>query len=239
MKPPTVLCGEEISMSERFERDLKHLQRHILARASFVEEAVERAIESLQKRDVKLAKELLAGESLRDQTDNYLEEECVKLLALHQPVASDLRRIIVVMKIDTDLDRMAELAVNIAERVVCLAGLPTVPPPVQLPQMLEMSIQMVQQSLEAFVMQDAALARKVIQMDDIVDHLNGEIITMLIQEMQQGANHVPGALSFFSAVRQLERIADHAVKIAEDVVYLVEGEMIHHKHSPPNADVKT
>jgi hypothetical protein len=82
-------------------------------------------------------------------------------------------------------------------------------------------------------------SRKVIQMDDIVDHLNGEIITVLIQEMQQGANHVPGALSFFSAVRQLERIADHAVKIAEDVVYLVEGEMIHHKHGPTNADVKT
>jgi len=102
--------------------------------------------------------------------------------------------------------------------------------------MLEITVQMVQQSLEAFVKQDASLARKVIQMDDIVDHLNGEIITVLIQEMQQGANYVPGALSFFSAVRQLERIADHAVTIAEDVVYLVEGEMIHHKHSPPNVE---
>jgi phosphate transport system protein len=223
-------------MSERFERDLKQLQRHILDRAAFVEGAVEKAIESLQKRDVDLGKQVLSGDSLLDHSNNYLEEECVKLLALHQPVAGDLRRIIVVMKIDTDLDRMAELAVNIAERVVCLPKLPAVPPPVQLPQMLEMTVQMVQQSLEAFVMQDAALARKVIQMDDIVDHLNGEIITVLIHEMQQGANHVPGALSFFSAVRQLERIADHAVKIAEDVVYLVEGEMIHHKHSPPKVD---
>ena len=223
-------------MSVHFQRDLEQLQRHILARASFVEGAVEKAIESLQRRDVDLAKQVLAGDSLLNQADNYVEEECVKLLALQQPMASDLRRIIVVMKIDSDLDRMAELAVNIAERVLSLAGLPPLSPPVQLPQMMDLTLQMFRQSLEAFVQQDAALARRVIQMDDNVDHLNGEIIAVLIQVMQAGADHVTGCLSFFSAVRQLERIADHAAKIAEDVVYLVEGEMIHHKHSPTQAD---
>jgi len=223
-------------MSAHFQHDLEQLQRHILARASFVERAVENAIEALQRQDVDLAKEVLAGDSLLNQADNYVEEECVKLLAPQQPVASDLRRIIVVMKIDTDLDRMAELALNIAERVLSLAGLAAVPPPAQLPQMMDLTLQMVRRSLEAFVQQDAALARWVIQMDDNVDHLNGEIIAVLIQGMQEGAEHVPGCLSFFSAVRHLERIADHATKIAEDVVYLVEGEMIHHKHSPTEAD---
>jgi phosphate transport system protein len=223
-------------MPAQFKQALEQLQRHILARASFVEGAVEKAIEALQKRDVALAKEVLAGDSLLEQTANFVEEECVKLLALQQPVASDLRRIIVVLKIDTDLDRMAELAVNIAERVLSLAGLPAVVPPAQLPQMTALTVQMVQQSLEAFVLQDARLARRVIEMDDIVDHLNGEIITVLIQGMQEGAEQVPGGLSFFSAVRQLERIADHAVTIAEDVVYLVEGEIIHHEHSPATVD---
>ena len=219
-------------MSVHLQNDLKQLQRHILDRAAFVETAVERAIESLQTQSVDLAKEVLAGQSSQDQADNYVEEECVKILALRQPVASDLRRIIVIMKINTDLDRIAELAVNIAERVFCLDGLPPISPPVQLPQMLELTVQMVHQSLESFVSHDAALARNVIQLDDVVDHLNGEIISVLIQGMQAGADHVPGGLSFFSAVRQLERIADYAAMIAEDVLYLVEGEMIHHKHGP-------
>ena len=214
-------------MSVPLQHDLKQLQRHILDRASFVETAVEKAIQSLQTQSIDLARQVLAGNCSQDQTDNYLEEECVRILALRQPVASDLRRIIVVMKINTDLDRIAELAVNIAERVFCLDGLPPVPPPSQLPQMLELTVQMVH---------DAAMARNVIQLDDVVDHLNGEIISVLIQGMQTGADHVPGGLSFFSAVRQLERIADYAAMIAEDLLYLVEGEMIHHKHSPARLD---
>ena len=223
-------------MSVHLQHDLKQLQRHILDRAAFVETAVEKAIQSLQAQSVDLARQVLAGDCARAQADNYLEEECVRILALRQPVASDLRRIIVIMKINTDLDRIAELAVNIAERVFCLDGLPPVPPPAQLPQMLELTVQMVHQSLESFVSHDAAMARNVIQLDDVVDHLNGEIISVLIQGMQTRADHVPSGLSFFSAVRQLERIADYAAMIAEDVLYLVEGEMIHHKHGPARLD---
>jgi len=222
--------GKVILMSAYLQHDLKKLQRHILDRAAFVESAAEKAVQSLQTQSVDLAKQVLADDSSLDQADNYLEDECVRILALQQPVASDLRRIIVIMKINTDLDRIAELAVNIAERVFSLDGLPPVSPPAQLPQMLELTLQMVHQSLESFVSQDAALARNVIKLDDVVDNLNGEIISVLIQGMQAGADHVPGGLSFFSAVRQLERIADHAAMIAEDVLYLVEGEMIHHRH---------
>jgi phosphate transport system protein len=223
-------------MSAHFQRDLDHLQQHLLARASFVQEAVDKAVESLQKAHVDLAKEVLSADPQLAQAENYVEEECVRLLALQQPVASDLRRIIVVMKIDTDLDRMAELAVNIAERVLSLAGLPPVPVPAQLPQMTDLTLQMVRQSLEAFVNQDVTLARQVLQMDDNVDHLNGEIIAVLEQAMRAGPEQVSGCLSFFSAVRHLERIADHATKVAEGVLYLVEGEMIHPKHGLPTAD---
>ena len=214
-------------MSIHLQHDLKQLQRHILDRASFVETAVEKAIQSLQTQSVELARRVLTDDSQFHLEDNYLEEECVRILALRQPVASDLRRIIVVMKINT---------VNIAERVFCLNGLPLVPLPAQLPQMLEMTVQMVHQSLESFVSHNAALARTVIQLDDVVDHLNGEIISVLIQGMQAGADHVPGGLSFFSAVRQLERIADYAAMIAEDVLYLVEGEMSHKKHGRSRLD---
>lgn len=221
-------------MSKHWERDLDNLQRHLMALAASVEEAIFKGTRALQERDPSLAREVVEGDSLIDQEENYIENECLKMLALHQPVAVDLRRIIAALKINTDLERMADLSVNIAERVLGLAELPRIAVPDKLQRMTDSTIAMVRQSLDAFVMLNAEQARRVIRLDDEVDRYNREIIEMLIAHMQQTPEQVPAFLAIFSAVRQLERIADHATNIAEDVVYLIEGEIIRHHPMPQN-----
>jgi phosphate transport system protein len=219
-------------MSKHWDRDLDNLQRHLMALAACVEEAIFKGIRALQERNTALAEEVIAGDSVIDQEENHVENDCLKMLALHQPVAVDLRRIIAALKINTDLERMADLAVNIAERAVSLAELPRIAVPDKLQHMTDLTTSMVRQSLDAFVMLNAEQARRVIRMDDEVDRYNREIIAELIGHMQRTAELVPAFMSFFSAVRQLERIADHATNIAEDVVYLIEGEIIRHHPMP-------
>ncbi|MHB1423628.1 MAG: phosphate signaling complex protein PhoU [Gemmataceae bacterium] len=219
-------------MSKHWERDLENLQRHLMALAASVEAAIFRGTRALQERDRALALEVVEGDSVIDQEENYIENECLKMLALHQPVAVDLRRIIAALKINTDLERMADLAVNIAERALSLAEQPSIAVPDRLQSMTDLTTSMVRQSLDAFVMLNAEQARQVIRLDDEVDRYNREIILELIQHMQQNPEQVPAFIAFFSAVRQLERIADHATNIAEDVVYLIEGEIIRHLPMP-------
>jgi phosphate transport system protein len=221
-------------MSKHWERDLDNLQRHLMALAASVEEAIFKGTRALRERDTTLAHEVVDGDSAIDQEENYVEEECLKMLALHQPVAIDLRRIIAALKINTDLERMADLAVNISERALSLAELPRIEVPDKLQRMTDLTTSMVRQSLDAFVMFNAEQARRVIRLDEEVDRYNCEIIAELIDYMKQSAELVPAFLSFFSAVRQLERIADHATNIAEDVVYLIEGEII--RHHPMTTD---
>jgi phosphate transport system protein len=147
-------------------------------------------------------------------------------------VAVDLRRIVVALKINTDLERMGDLAEDIAERALHLTGLPPVHVSAQLQRMTDLATMMVQQSLDAFVNLDARQARRVIRLDDEVDRLNAEIIADLIASMEETPATVEQGLSLFSAIRHLERIADHATNIAEDVVYLVEGEIVRHRPMP-------
>jgi phosphate transport system protein len=219
-------------MSKHWERDLDNLQRHLMALAASVEEAIFKGTRALQERDIELAREVVEGDSAIDQEENYIENECLKLLALHQPVAIDLRRIIAALKINTDLERMADLAVNVAERALSLAELPRIAVPDKLQSMTDLTTSMVRQSLDAFVMLNVEQACRVIRLDDEVDRYNREIIAELMHHMQQTPDQVPACMAFFSAVRQLERIADHATNIAEDVVYLIEGEIIRHHPMP-------
>jgi phosphate transport system protein len=216
-------------MSKHLERDLDTLQRDIVTMAASVEEAIYKAIRSLQEREVALAQQVIDGDTPIDAQENHVEEECLKLLALHQPVAIDLRRVAAIMKINTDLERMGDLAADIGERSLVLAQPPYVPIPAGLQRMTDMTTSMVRQSLDAFVNLDARLARRVWRLDDEVDRYNDEIIQDIIQTMQSSPEMVEPGLSLFSAVRHLERIADHATNIAEDVVYLVEGEIVRHR----------
>ncbi len=216
-------------MSKHLERDLENLQQSLLTLAASVEEALHRAIRALQERDADLAQAVIDGDNQIDADESQIEEECLKMLALHQPVAIDLRRIAAAMKINGELERMADLAEDIAERAVHLAGLPPMDVPSRLQRMTDLTTSMVRQSLDAFVNLDAKLARMVCRLDDEVDRYNEEIIAELIATMQASPDRVAPGLSFFSATRHLERIADHATNIAEDVVYLVEGEIIRHR----------
>jgi phosphate transport system protein len=216
-------------MSKHLERDLENLQRDVYVQAAAVEEAINQAIRALRERDASLAQQVIEGDDQIDRQENRIEEECLKMLALHQPAAVDLRRIAAVLKINNDLERIADLAVDIAERALRLTQLPFIPVPEKLQRMADLATTMVQQSLDAFVKPDAHQARRVCRLDDEVDRYNAEIIQELIQTMQQSPAMVEAALSLFSAARHLERIADHATNIAEDVIYLVEGEIVRHR----------
>jgi phosphate transport system protein len=225
-------------MSKHWERDLLNLQRDLLTLAAAVEEAVHLGVRALRQRDVALARRVVEGDSAIDQEENQVEDECLKMLALHQPVAGDLRRIIAALKINTDLERMADLAVNIAERVLLLAGVPCPDVADALQRMADQTTIMVRGSLDAFVNLDTALACQVIRLDDEVDRYNREIIDELIRCMRDRGEMVAAGLALFSVVRQLERIADHATNIAEDVIYLIEGEIVRHRPAavgPPAA----
>jgi phosphate transport system protein len=218
-------------MSKHLERDLDNLKQDLLTLAASVEEALHKAIRALQERDARLAQEVIDGDDRIDADENHVEEECLKMLALHQPVAIDLRRVAAAMKINGELERMADLAEDIAERAVHLAGLRPMTVPAKLQRMTDLTTSMVRQSLDAFVDLDARLARTVCRLDDEVDRYNTEIIAELIAAMRASPDQLEAGLSFFSATRHLERIADHATNIAEDVVYLVEGEIIRHRPS--------
>ncbi|MCS6977310.1 MAG: phosphate signaling complex protein PhoU [Gemmatales bacterium] len=215
-------------MNIHLQRDLEHLQRRILALASSVEQAVGRAIRALFERDAELARSLMEGEAAIDLEETLIEEECLKILALHQPVAGDLRRVAAILKINTDLERMADLASNIAERVSELNQGPPVPIPSGFQVMADLTNSMVGDSLDAFVKLDLELAKRVCRLDDEVDRHNREIIAQVIKYMKKSAENVEPGLNLFSVSRQLERIADHATNIAEDVVYLISGEIIRH-----------
>jgi phosphate transport system protein len=216
-------------MAIHLQRDLEHLQRDLIALAADVEEAVHKAIRALRQRDAELARQVIEGERQIDLEENQLEEECLKMLALHQPVAIDLRRIVAGIKINTELERMADLAEDIAERTVRLTELPVIPVPEELQRMTDLTTTMVRESLDAFVNLDAQQARRVCRLDDEVDRYNEAIIDELLEVMRAAPEMVEPGLSLFSATRHLERIADHATNIAEDVVYLVEGEIVRHR----------
>ena len=223
-------------MSKHLERDLENLQHDLLTLAATVEEAIHKAIRALQEREVAVAEQVIVGDTRIDEEENHVEEECLKILALHQPVAVDLRRITAALKINTDLERMGDLAEDIAERALQLSQPPYIPTPPKLQRMTDLTTSMVRQSLDSFVNLDARLARRVCRLDDEVDRYNHDIIEDLIKTMQESPALVKAGLSMFSATRHLERIADHATNIAEDVIYLVEGEIVRHRPAAVNAE---
>ncbi|HEY1376624.1 MAG TPA: phosphate signaling complex protein PhoU [Gemmataceae bacterium] len=216
-------------MSKHLERDLETLQRDILGMGAAVEEAIYKAIRALQDRDADLARDVVDGDNAIDEAQNHVEDECLKILALHQPVAIDLRRVAAILAINVDLERMADLAVDIAERAEVLADPPYIPVPDPLQRMTDLTTTMVRQCLDAFVHLAVPQARKVVRLDDEIDRLNADIIAEVVATMRRSAEFIEPGLSLFSAVRHLERIADHATNIAEDVVYLVEGEIVRHR----------
>jgi phosphate transport system protein len=217
-------------MSKHLLRDIDNLNAELLGISSVVEEMIDKAILALNERRFDLVDEVINSDKFVDQHEVHVEEECLKMLALHQPVAIDLRRIATVMKVNNDLERIADLAVSIAERARALDAFPGFPIPNRLQRMVVLTTQMVRGAMDALVNLDTAAARRIMSLDEEVDQYNRDIIEDLQVVMATQAKLVPAALHCFSAVRHIERIADHATNIAEDVVYLVEGEIVRHRH---------
>jgi phosphate transport system protein len=215
-------------MSKHLERDLESLEREILAQSSLVEEMIAKACRALVDRRIDMSSEVVASEQEIDMREVKIEEDCLKILALHQPVAVDLRRTATVLKINTELERIADLAVNIAERTASLPEFPEFEIPDKLERMSTKATDMVHDALDAFVDLDAAVARDVCRRDEEIDMLNRLVIDELYEIMHAHSDQIEPALHVFSISRHVERIADCATNIAEDVIYLVEGEIARH-----------
>lgn len=215
-------------MSKHLQRDLDLLERKVLAQSSLVEEMIRKACKAMHGMQPDLVNEVTSKEQLVNEQEVDIEETCLKILALHQPVAVDLRQTATVLKINSDLERIADLAVNIADRAQCLWQFPDFVVPEKFERMSQLAVLMVQEALDALVKQDVATAREVCQRDDDVDALNLEVIKEMRRLMRSQPDLIEAALYLFSASRHLERIADHATNIAEDVIYLVDGEIARH-----------
>jgi len=208
--------------------DFSELHRDLLSMCARVEDMVHRAVAQLSSPNLEEAKKIIEDDTEIDRWDVRIEDSCLKILALHQPVAIDLRRITTVMKISAELERVADLASNIAERACGLLEGAEVAIPDQLKEMAEKAVDMVHRSIDSYVDLDSEMARQVCLEDDSVDEMNEELIQQLIAYMHKSPDQLDSLLHLFSAVRQVERVADHATNIAEDVVYLVEGNIIRH-----------
>lgn len=217
-------------MQLHFQRDIEQIHQRLLTMSGIVEQMIDKATRSLIHQKLDLAEEVMDSDEEVNEAEVVIEEECLKILALHQPVASDLRRIATVMKINVALERIADLACNIAERSQCMQAHPYFPTPDRLEEMVQLATNMVQMSLDSFVKSDSQLAMKVIQTDPQVDELNKAVIAELKLLMRQDSTLVEPALHCFSAARHIERIGDQAENIAEDVIYVVDGDIIRHKH---------
>ena len=213
-------------MAKHLQRDLEGLKREILAVGTLVEEATHGALRAVLDRRAELAEEVIARDALIDEKEVAVEDECLKILALHQPVAADLRFVVAVLKVNNDLERMGDLATNIAKRTrhVLLQG----PSLVDFTLMGEHVTEMLQLSLDALIRSDAKQARRVCALDERVDRDHRELYQVLKDQMRQDSETVERAVNALGISRSLERIADLATNIAEDVVFMVEGEVIRH-----------
>jgi len=216
-------------MSIHSVRAIEQLKRHLLQVSTRVEEALRSAVEALEKRDYDLAIRVTEGDRHIDELEVDVEEECLKLLALFQPVAADLRFIVAVLKINNDLERVGDLAVNIAERAAFLAKQKPVNLPFKFKTMTEKAQGMLKGSIDALVNGDPERAWAVIAADDEVDAMNREMYTLVQDGIRTNPDQVNSLLHMLSISRHLERIADQATNIAEDVIYMVEGEIVRHR----------
>jgi phosphate transport system protein len=215
-------------MRVHFQREIDKLKQQILGMSAEVEEAVSDAVRAVETRDIELAKSVLEQENQTNAHEVDVEEECLKILALHQPVAADLRYLIAVLKINHDLERIGDLAVHIAQGSLLLCEMPPVDIPLQLGEMAAKSQQMLRRVLDAFVNVDIAAAREIRLADSELDALNRAMVVRLKSEMTRSPALLEPLLKLMHIARHLERIGDHATNIAEDLIYLIEGKIVRH-----------
>lgn len=210
-------------------REVEKLKKQILILSAEVEDSVHKAVKSISERDEKLARRVIDRDAEIDYMEVDVEEECLKILALHQPVAIDLRFIIAVLKINNDLERIGDLAVNIAERGVYLAKQEPVEVPFDFPKMSALTQSMLHRSLDALVNMDPALANAVCAADDELDQINREMYGRVKEGIRKNPERIDSLINMLAISRQLERIGDHATNIAQDVLYMINGQIVRHR----------
>jgi phosphate transport system protein len=220
---------------KKYGEDLKKLREDILYMGGLVEDQIQKAVSSLVERDSALAVTIIERDHEVNRLDVEIDDVCIRLLALHQPAARDLRFITTALKITTDLERIGDMAVNICERALELNEEPQLKPYIDIPRMARTSERMIRESLDAFVREDTDLALKVCKDDQEVDDLNSQIFRETISFMIEDPHTIARAMKISSISKYLERIADHATNIAEMVVFMVKGKSIRHMKVIPQS----
>jgi phosphate transport system protein len=215
--------------SREYERELQEIREGLLFLGALTERALERGAQALLERNSALAREIIREDEQIDRLDVDLEEKCIRLLALRQPAACDLRFITTAIKITGHLERIGDMAANIAEKVIILNDLPQIKPYIDLPRMVEISRAMIRKSLDAMVREDVELAKQVREEDAVIDQLNDQIFRELLTFMMEDPRKIQVCLYIMQISKSLERIADHAEGIADMVIYMVTGKSVRHK----------
>ena len=215
-----------------FDRELANLKKKLLSMAAIAESMIDQAISELVTRDESVAEPIAQSEQQLNRLQVEIDEDVVKLLATRQPVAVDLRFILAATRINSELERIGDLVINITENVHILAQDAPLKPLIDIPRMAETARKMVRESLDAFVNSDAALAQSVIMTDDEVDALKDQVLRELLTYMMADPRTIERALALILIARHLERIADHATNIAQDVIYLIQGRDVRHPRTP-------
>lgn len=224
-------------MSAHLHNELDKLKKRVLSLSALVEDTVFRAVRSLRDRDAALAQTVVEGDGQIDEREVDIEEECQKILALHQPVANDLRFIITVLKINVELERIGDISVNIAERVLFLVSEAEIDIPFDFPRMAQKAREMLHKSLDALITLDLRLAQEVIAADDEIDAINRQMYGQVEEGIRRNPERVDSLIHLLGVSRLIERIGDHASNIAEEVVYLIEGRIIRHRTEEYKRDV--
>lgn len=209
-------------------REIDILKNNILAMSAVVEENFYRAVQAIEKRSDAIANKVIETESEINQMEINIEEECLKILALHQPVANDLRYIVSILRINSDMERIGDLATNIAERAIYISSQPKIDIPFNFTGMTEKTVWMLKRSLDAFVNLDVNIAHLVCTKDNEVDILNREMYDKIKTGITNHMEYIDQFIHLLCISRNIERIADHAVNISEDVIYMIEGKIIRH-----------
>ena len=213
-----------------FEGDLDALKHRLLHMGSLVEDLSNKALVALMERRVELARTVIEGDAAVNALQIEIDDRCLKMLALQQPMATDLRLITSAMKMGADLERIGDQAVNIAETALRLLETPPLKPVIDIAEMADIAQKMTRDALDSFVRRDSLLAREVLERDDRVDHLKDRVFRVLLTHMMADPGTIERALGLILISRNIERIADHATNIAEDVIFLVEGRDVRHHH---------
>lgn len=215
-------------MTIHFQKSVEQLKKRILALSVVVEEAVQKSVHAIGRLDIEVAREVVRNDAKIDQIEVEIEEECLKILALYQPVAVDLRFIVAVLKINSDLERIGDYAVNIAERAIALTDLGELPISIDFQQLCTKTLEMLHMSLDALVKMDPKCAARVMELDDAVDKIDVDIRDRILSAVHEFPDKSDILINYFSASHCFERIADCTTNIAEDVIYMCQGIIVRH-----------